>query len=78
MNKVEKAMARVKRDDRWFEYGHPNDNYIASIGVEGNSAWLSLHKGLMPPFSVKSGTLEEMVEKALDLQPDLRRWKVKR
>jgi len=82
--KIQKAIKKLEQNESiWFEYGHPADDYIASVNAErytfpdGDSSYIiSYHKGEMPAFGGESySSIEELAKAALELQPDLRKWK---
>jgi hypothetical protein len=66
----------------WADYGHPDDNYIASAsevldpesGERGYA--ISYHHGEMPAFNADEfETLDELEAAMRKLQPDLRKWR---
>lgn len=58
--------------DFYVGYQDPDFNYKGYY-------WMSSHKGEMPAFyEQKSSTLERLVFLMRKVQPDLRKWKVKK
>jgi len=81
---VKKAVKKLEENESmWFEYGHTDDDYTASVSAEnynlpdGDTYYIiSYHKGEMPAFGCDSFyTIEELAKAALELQPDLRKWR---
>lgn len=64
----------------WAYYGHPNDDYIASVYPLENDIGFTIafHKGEMPEFAGESfETLDELEARMRELEPDMRKWKVR-
>ena len=60
----------------WSNYG---SGYMAAIGEndpeDGGGYYISYHKSAMPAFNVETvGTLEALILKMREVEPDLRKW----
>ena len=75
------ASKRLKRNidvGMWCAYGHTDDDYIATVGIDSDSYYLSCHHGEMPSFETRAfDTLDELENAMRRLQPDLRRWRIR-
>gem|GEM_PF-2849459 len=78
--KIEKAVKKLEQNESiWFYYGY---SYTVNVNAEYSSDdepeySISYHQGEMPAFDNESySSIEELAKAALELQPDLRKWKL--
>ena len=79
--KVSKKVKDNVNTGLWTNYGHPDDDYVATAcgrPTWGDKYCISYHHGSLPAFKTETfETLTELEAAMRKLEPDLRKWRVK-